>query len=354
MLNLTQGSSSEQAPKYSDKMKVLLKTRKFPAVISTPIDPAKVNLDVMRPWISDRILTILGFEDDVVIEYIIGMLEVGTSGKDIHIGLTGFLESSTNDFMKDMWALLLSAQETSSGIPQSFLDAKKRELKVQKAQELLTQERLRTKVVDSLNSLQENVLYEDLEVNRGYSDRNHLVTRNLKRDGEIRNRERDDLNSKGASPVERSYRERPRERNGERETSRDRRNYRERSRDRRNYRDQSLDRRNYRERSLEKAYQGERSRERSHYRERSRERSHYRERSRERSNYRGSSRERQADQDVLREERERNGRFSQDRSDRGVALEEESLAVEQNREALGNNLSYDRYLLEVDASVTKD
>ncbi len=39
------------------------------------IDMSKVNLDTMKPWITSRITDLLGFEDDVVIEFIFNQLE---------------------------------------------------------------------------------------------------------------------------------------------------------------------------------------------------------------------------------------------------------------------------------------
>lgn len=35
----------------------------------------KVNLEVIKPWITKRVTEILGFEDDVVIEFIFNQLE---------------------------------------------------------------------------------------------------------------------------------------------------------------------------------------------------------------------------------------------------------------------------------------
>ena len=36
---------------------------------------SKVNLDIIKPWISKRITEMLGFEDDVVIDFCFNMLE---------------------------------------------------------------------------------------------------------------------------------------------------------------------------------------------------------------------------------------------------------------------------------------
>ena len=39
----------------------------------------KVELSVMKPWISDKIIELLGFEDEVVVEYVNGLLDDPTS-----------------------------------------------------------------------------------------------------------------------------------------------------------------------------------------------------------------------------------------------------------------------------------
>lgn len=35
----------------------------------------KVNLNVIRPWIAKKIVELVGFEDEVVVEYAMGLLE---------------------------------------------------------------------------------------------------------------------------------------------------------------------------------------------------------------------------------------------------------------------------------------
>ena len=35
----------------------------------------KVNLSVIRPWIAKKIVELIGFEDEVVVEYAMGLLE---------------------------------------------------------------------------------------------------------------------------------------------------------------------------------------------------------------------------------------------------------------------------------------
>lgn len=54
------------------------------------------------------------------------------NGKEIQISLTGFMEKNTGKFMKELWTLLISAQNNASGVPQQFLDAKEEETKKKK------------------------------------------------------------------------------------------------------------------------------------------------------------------------------------------------------------------------------
>jgi len=39
------------------------------------VDMKKVNLNVIKPWIANKIVEILGFEDEVVIDFAFGLLE---------------------------------------------------------------------------------------------------------------------------------------------------------------------------------------------------------------------------------------------------------------------------------------
>ena len=39
------------------------------------VDMRKVNLDILRDWVVKKITSFVGFEDEVVIEYALGLLE---------------------------------------------------------------------------------------------------------------------------------------------------------------------------------------------------------------------------------------------------------------------------------------
>lgn len=69
------GTSAEQDNRFSNKQKKLLKQLKFAECLDKKVDMTKVNLEVIKPWITQRVTEVLGFEDDVVIEFIFNQLE---------------------------------------------------------------------------------------------------------------------------------------------------------------------------------------------------------------------------------------------------------------------------------------
>ncbi|RPB19822.1 PWI domain-containing protein [Terfezia boudieri ATCC MYA-4762] len=111
----------------------VLRSIKGPPEYAKKVDMQKVNLEVMKQWISTRIVEILGTEDDVVIDYAFSLLEQRMPDpKYIQYQLTGFLEKDTPAFCKQLWSLLLSAQDSKTGVPQELLEAKKEELRLEK------------------------------------------------------------------------------------------------------------------------------------------------------------------------------------------------------------------------------
>ncbi|RWW74108.1 hypothetical protein BHE74_00017965 [Ensete ventricosum] len=134
------GTSAEQDTRFSNKQAKLLKSQKFAAGLDHPVDMTKVQMDVIKPWIATRVTELLGFEDEVLINFVYGLLDgkacyyYCVDGKQIQIQLTGFLEKNTGKFMKELWGLLLSAQNNASGVPQQFLNAKEEEMKKRKVE----------------------------------------------------------------------------------------------------------------------------------------------------------------------------------------------------------------------------
>ncbi|XP_024386347.1 uncharacterized protein [Physcomitrium patens] len=146
------GTSADQDTRFSNKMKKLLKSQKFAPELDVMIDTSKVQMDVIKPWVAIRVTELLGFEDEVLINFINGMLEEkNVDGKHVQIQLTGFMEKNTGKFMKELWSLLISAQSNVSGIPQQFLDQKAEETRLKKVEsERIAAELQRKRDLDKL------------------------------------------------------------------------------------------------------------------------------------------------------------------------------------------------------------
>ncbi|KAK2748339.1 hypothetical protein FQN57_000997 [Myotisia sp. PD_48] len=112
----------------------LLKQTKFPPDFNKKVDMTKVNIEVMKKWIAEKISGILGNEDDVVIELCFNLLEGSRfpNIKQLQIQLTGFLDKDTPNFCKELWSLCLSGQSSPQGVPKELLEAKKLELMQEK------------------------------------------------------------------------------------------------------------------------------------------------------------------------------------------------------------------------------
>ncbi|KAI0760514.1 PWI domain-containing protein, partial [Fomes fomentarius] len=127
------GTSADQDRRFSDKELKLLKTMKFPAEFDKKVDMRKVNLSVIRPWIVKKVVELVGFEDEVVVEYAMGLLEDDSQPtpdpRRMQINLTGFLTNSTPAFMSALWNLLLEAQDSPAGVPRTFVEEKKQEMR---------------------------------------------------------------------------------------------------------------------------------------------------------------------------------------------------------------------------------
>ncbi|KAH9050890.1 PWI domain-containing protein [Lactarius deliciosus] len=127
------GTSADQDRRFSDKELKLLKTLKFPSQFDTKVDMRKVNLQVIRPWVTKKVVELLGLDDELVVEYAMGLLEdesqTTPDPKKMQINLTGFLTDSTPIFMAALWNLLIEAQTSPAGIPRSFVEEKKEEMR---------------------------------------------------------------------------------------------------------------------------------------------------------------------------------------------------------------------------------
>ncbi|BAT90749.1 hypothetical protein LR48_Vigan238s005100 [Vigna angularis] len=151
------GTSADQDTRFSNKQAKLMKSQKFAPELEHLVDMTKVNMEVIKPWVTRRVTEFLGFEDEVLINFIHSLLDAKeVNGKEVQIQITGFMEKNTGKFMKELWTLLLSAQKNASGVPQQFLDAKEEELLKKKAEnDRITSEIQRKKDKEGRDILEE-------------------------------------------------------------------------------------------------------------------------------------------------------------------------------------------------------
>lgn len=139
--------------RYNRGNKMLLKHCNFAPILSTKILTSKIKMNVMKPWIESRLIELLGFEDDVVINFVNTQLEDSCEreidGKDMQVNLTGFLERDAPAFMTELWTLLVAAQEAPNGIPPQFLERKKAEIAAKKAEHERIQAEIRAKQAEA-------------------------------------------------------------------------------------------------------------------------------------------------------------------------------------------------------------
>jgi len=258
----------DQDGRFSNKDRKLMKQMTWPPEFSTKVDIKKVDLTVINPWIHRKIIDILGEEDELLINFIISALEQpterGLDPRKMQIDLTGFLARNTGPFMKELWQLLIDAQNSPNGIPPVLIEERKDEIKQQ-----------RQDLEDELSKL------ENIKAFMSGNKENTSSKRNEETQGIESGRRKEDLSrlanklkaEKG--PSAEMEVEKPREK------YREDRDLKERRRDRDDDRDRNRDRGD-RDRLREKDRRKERERERERDRDRERDRRRDRERERER------------------------------------------------------------------------
>jgi len=246
------GTSQEQDTRFSDKEKKLLKGMKFPLEYTTKVDMKKVNLEVIKPWISKKVTELLnGFEDEVLIAYIISLLEEkqNPDPKLLQINITGFLATDASDFMLQLWKLLISAQNSIGGIPLEFLEQKKEEIRQRKAEQDRIKAQLSKKHGESINEPQdlngtEDNNLQDFTRNSDTKEIRHQEKRETRDSKERDKRDSKDRDSKEREHNSRDHRDRESRRRHSDKERKERRDYdkssrREKSRDRKEKREES-------------------------------------------------------------------------------------------------------------------
>eukprot|EP00405_Crypthecodinium_cohnii_P005667 CAMPEP_0194765478 /NCGR_PEP_ID=MMETSP0323_2-20130528/26797_1 /TAXON_ID=2866 ORGANISM="Crypthecodinium cohnii, Strain Seligo" /NCGR_SAMPLE_ID=MMETSP0323_2 /ASSEMBLY_ACC=CAM_ASM_000346 /LENGTH=213 /DNA_ID=CAMNT_0039695111 /DNA_START=29 /DNA_END=671 /DNA_ORIENTATION=+ len=163
MSGFFRGTSTDQVKHVNAEQKLikeLQKKGKFPPHFAKKVDISKVSMEVLKPWIAKRITEMLGFEDEVVVDLCIAHLEEksekGLDPKLLQVTMTGFMAQKAAPFCSELWAHLLSAQESEVGVPQDFIEQKKEELRQKKEEAERMQEELRRRKQDLERAQQAN------------------------------------------------------------------------------------------------------------------------------------------------------------------------------------------------------
>ncbi|KAI9478409.1 MAG: PWI domain-containing protein [Benjaminiella poitrasii] len=231
------GTSADQDGRFSNKEKKLLKSMSFPPEFDQKVDIKKVNLDVIKPWISNKITELLGLEDEVVIDYTCSLLEEpDLDPKRMQINLTGFLENKTKDFLSELWNLLLSAQNSVGGIPAQFIEQKKEELRRKKAEEDARRaqresvmDTIRKKQSEEINDLRESGRRSRFDDHKNGNSNSRRHSRSPSR--RYRSRSREDRRSSRHHSYRDDYYSRHRDERSDRRRNDDRYRYEDRYRE---------------------------------------------------------------------------------------------------------------------------
>ncbi|EME31859.1 splicing factor PWI domain-containing protein [Galdieria sulphuraria] len=154
------GTSFEQDARFSNKWKKLLSSTKFPEIYSQQVQTKLVQLDAIRAWVSTKLQHLLGFEDDVVVDFALSYLESYETPdpRELHLNLSGFLEDKTFTFMEQLWSLLVEAQQeakvadgkvVSAGVPPSLVEELRKQLEDKQRTKETVEEQLRERVQNS-------------------------------------------------------------------------------------------------------------------------------------------------------------------------------------------------------------
>ena len=70
----------------------------------------------MSKWIAEKLVEILGFEDEIVTNLVINVVQTKNfDPKKLQMDITGFLEKKASPFVAELWTLLLDASSQPTG-----------------------------------------------------------------------------------------------------------------------------------------------------------------------------------------------------------------------------------------------
>eukprot|EP01084_Bolivina_argentea_P234730 395147_1 len=149
------GSASIDTGRFANKDKEFENKIKWPKSLNTRVNMKKVVFNSIKPWIEKEIETLLGFDDDVVVNLIYNLLENTQypDAKQISVKLMGFLEQDTIPFMLKLWSHLIDANNNKLGISTKLLADAKQKAQIKKEQILQNDPKFKLKKEIEQNQL---------------------------------------------------------------------------------------------------------------------------------------------------------------------------------------------------------
>lgn len=101
---------------------------RVPKIYRQAVDMTKVNRPIINRWIQTKLDELLP-DDDIITDYTLELLSGDKPNiREIQLNLNGFLEDNSGKFCKELWELLVAAQEDKDGIPPQLIAIKKEQM----------------------------------------------------------------------------------------------------------------------------------------------------------------------------------------------------------------------------------
>lgn len=111
------GTSINQDSRFKSKELIDASSIKLPEVFKVNIDISKIEIEVIKHWIDNKLSTILEIEDDSLAEYFYNiLLEDYKQPLKLYSMMNQFLEKATIPFLTELWQILDSCQNSELGI----------------------------------------------------------------------------------------------------------------------------------------------------------------------------------------------------------------------------------------------
>ena len=126
------GTSLAQDGRFVNPDKKIQSKLNYPEEFSHKISKNKINIPIIKQWISKKINDILSFDDELLTNLIVNLIEENENefidGKNIYYSIMGFLGDDTFNFCQELWKILIKGENSKNFIPIELIQEKKIEI----------------------------------------------------------------------------------------------------------------------------------------------------------------------------------------------------------------------------------